>query len=208
MAPPGLTAADVVERLSNTRLAAEPDRVELDAASAWPRSWQTGRLSPAGVLVPLVERSAGLGLILTRRATALKHHSGQVSFPGGRMEPADADIRQTALRETREEIGVPENDVAVVGTLPAMPTITGYAVTPVVGILPASIRLVLEVAEVDRAFEVPLEFFLDEGNERRTERRIEGVSVPLSEYFYGGERIWGATAWMIGELRKVLNYSN
>lgn len=155
--------------------------------------------------MPVIARPSGLTLLLTRRSTNLTHHAGQVSFPGGREEPGDADIVATALRETEEEVGVERTAVSIVGVLPTMPTITGYAVTPVVGLLPAATRLSLEAAEVDLAFEVPLDFLLDESNERRSERLIEGVSVPLREFRYGGQRIWGATASMIADLRKLVS---
>ncbi len=118
------------------------------------------------------------------------------------MEAGDGDILQTALRETHEEIGVHPELVSIAGVLDAMPTITGYAVTPVVGVLPESIRLSLDPGEVERAFEVPLDFVMNPDNETRTERVIEGVAVPLLEFRFGGERIWGATATMLAELRR------
>ena len=199
---PVLTPQRIRERLSGTEPASNPGEVKLPGSSEWPASWRrsTG-LTPAGVLVPIVERRRGLTVLLTRRTADLKHHGGQVSFPGGRMEPNDNDILETALRETHEEIGVPPEAVRIAGVLGAMPTITGYAVTPVVGLLPETIRLRLDTGEVDRAFEVPLDYVMDPANVRRTERLIEGVSVPLLEFKFGGERIWGATAAMLEELR-------
>ena len=188
-----ITAEIVRQRLGDTAPGPDPRRIELAASR------------PAGVLVPLVRRSAGLTVLLTRRSEDLKHHAGQVSFPGGRMEAGDDDILATALRETHEEIGVDPFCVEIAGALRSMPTISGYAVTPIVGLLPGDVRLTLDPVEVELAFEVPLEFFFDEGNVRRTERLIEGVPVPLIEYAYSGQRIWGATAAMIDELRiKVL----
>ena len=156
------------------------------------------------MLVPLVERENGLALLLTRRARQLKHHAGQVSFPGGRMEVADRSIVDTALRETWEEVGVPPTDVQVVGYLPTMPTVTGYAVTPVVGIYDQYTRLVLDQMEVERAFEVPLDFLMTPGNERWSTRKVGHTRVPLAEFHYTGERIWGATAAMILALREKL----
>ncbi len=120
------------------------------------------------------------------------------------METDDDDILHTALRETEEEIGIPMGQVEVAGPLSTMPTITGYAVTPFVGFVPADVRLTLDPVEVESAFEVPLAFLLDVDNETRTERVIEGVPVPLIEFNYAGERIWGATASMIVELRKIV----
>lgn len=206
MPPPRRVSRRLIEqRLRGAMPGADPARIDLSGSRAWPESWQSGAdLRPAGVLVPLVERRAGLTVLLTRRSSELTHHAGQVSFPGGTMEDHDADILQTALRETYEEIGVPPDAVTVAGALRPMPTITGYAVTPIVGLLPEVIRLRLDPAEVERAFEVPLAFLMDERNERRSERVIEGVPVPLLEFAYGGERIWGATAAMLAELRFVL----
>ena len=198
-----VTADTVRQRLGNAAPDPDPRRIELAASRRWPRSWRTGagNLTPAGVLVPLVRRSAGLTVLLTRRSGDLKHHAGQVSFPGGRMEAGDDDIRATALRETQEEVGIDPVCIEIAGALRPMPTISGYAVTPIVGLLPADIRLTLDPVEVELAFEVPLEFFFDQANVRRTERIIEGVPVPLIEFAYGGQRIWGATAAMIDELR-------
>lgn len=207
MSCPGpVTDRLIRERLSGSDPGGDPGRVELSRTRRWPRSWlaREPALTPAAVLFPLVSRASGLTVLLTRRASDLKHHAGQVSFPGGRMEPGDADILETALRETHEEIGIEPGLVEVTGALRPMPTITGYAVTPIVGLLPDDVRLTLDPVEVDLAFEVPLEFLLDDGNARRTERLIEGVSVPLIEYRYAGERIWGATAAMIDALRVKL----
>lgn len=207
MSPPLRPDADTIAaRLAGRLPAGDPRRVDLDRGRSWPESWRRGideGLLPAGVLIPMIERPAGTTLLLTRRSTALKHHAGQVSFPGGRMEAADRDIVETALRETEEEIGVSRDRVRIAGALDAMPTITGYAVTPIVGILAPGIRLVLDPGEVDVAFEVPLEFVFDQTNLIRTERIIEGVSVPLLEYVYAGERIWGTTAAMIAKLQEI-----
>ncbi len=202
-----LSADLVAKSLAEARWPDDPSAVALPDVRAWPPSWAAGvqgGLIPAAVLFPLLERRRGLSVLLTRRSSALKHHGGQVSFPGGRMESDDTDILHTALRETEEEIGIPMGHVQVAGPLSTMPTITGYAVTPIVGFVPADVRLTLDPVEVESAFEVPLEFLLDADNESRTERVIEGVPVPLIEFLYGGERIWGATASMIVELRKII----
>lgn len=163
-------------------------------------------LTPAGVLVPLFERrDTGISLLLTRRAADLKHHAGQVSFPGGRMEAGDADIAATALRETYEEVGIPSERIAVIGYLMPMPTITGYAVTPVVGLVDDSAEILPDTREVETAFEVPLAFLLDPANQRIVMRELNGCRVPMAEYHYAGERIWGATAFIIIQLIKALN---
>lgn len=161
-------------------------------------------LRPAGVLIPVLERPGQLSVLLTQRSAELKHHAGQVSFPGGRMEDTDEDVVQAALRETHEEVGIPPDAITVIGYLDPMPTVTGYAVTPVVGMVSGDAPLRLDRTEVEYAFEVPLTFLLDERNERASEREYEGRTIPTVEFHYESERIWGATAHMVIELRKLL----
>lgn len=173
----------------------------------WPRALRrklTSDLVPAGVLIPIIDRTAGLSVLLTQRSPDLKHHAGQVSFPGGRMEAGDADIVATALRETHEEVGIHPDEVEVAGFLDPSPTVTGYAVTPVVGLVAAGFRLAIDYTEVEAAFEVPLRFLLDRRNQEHSERDFEGTRVPIVEFNYGSRRIWGATAAMLLTLRKTL----
>lgn len=173
----------------------------------WPadmRERLTRHLKPAGVLIPVIETSEELSVLLTQRAADLKHHPGQVSFPGGRMEEHDADVRVTALRETHEEVGIEPQAVSVIGYLESMPTITGYAVTPVIGLVEGPPQLSIDTTEVEYAFEVPLEFLLDARNERPVERELEGRTVTMMELHYEGQRIWGATAMMLQAFRKIL----
>lgn len=151
-----------------------------------------------------MERARELSVLLTQRSAELKHHAGQISFPGGRMEEHDQDVRMTALRETHEEVGIDPEHVSVIGYLGPMPTITGYAVTPVVGLVSDAAELVIDRSEVEYAFEVPLEFLLDAGNDRRVERHFHGRAIPMLEFDYQGQRIWGATAYMVLLLREYL----
>ena len=145
-------------------------------------------------------------MLLTQRSAELKHHAGQVSFPGGRMEEQDVSVEATALRETREEVGIHAQHISVLGYLQTMPTITGYAVTPVVGMVSADAELVIDPTEVEYTFEVPLSFLLDQSNDVRTEWETHDRKVPMVEFHWEGERIWGATAFMIISLRNsVLN---
>lgn len=186
----------------------DPLRVVLPAAlEKWPEHLR-GRLSvglkPAGVLVPIIERADALSVLLTRRSSALRYHASQVSFPGGRMESADADIRATALRETWEEVGISPTDVEVAGYLDPTPTITGYAVTAVVGFVRPEAKLIIDPGEVERAFEVPLDYLLDAANQRASEREYNGVRVPIVEFRFASERIWGATANILLTLRNAL----
>ena len=176
-------------------------------SSRWPepmREQLSGTLKPAGVLVPIIEHDAELSVLLTKRSAELKHHAGQVSFPGGRTEEHDADAAATALRETEEEVGIHADHVSVVGYLETMPTITGYAVTPVVGMVAPSAELIIDKTEVEYAFEVPLEFLMNSANVIRTVWETEQRKVPMVEFHWEGERIWGATAFIIIALRKRL----
>ncbi|MDH3613055.1 MAG: CoA pyrophosphatase [Gammaproteobacteria bacterium] len=205
-----ITAAHLRDRLAGTRKPRDPTDVVMPPGSEhWPQGMReqlTASLQPAGVLIPVIEHGAsGLSLLLTQRSAELKHHAGQVSFPGGRMEIHDADIVATALREAHEEVGIAQGDVTVIGCLSPMPTITGYAVTPIVGLIDGGIELQLDATEVEYAFEVPLMFLLDPRNKKMVERDIDGRMMTLAEFHYGGERIWGATAFIIQQLIKILN---
>lgn len=173
----------------------------------WPeplRERLTATLTPAGVLIPVMRRAAELSVLLTQRSAELKHHGGQVSFPGGRMEAHDEDVCVTALRETHEEVGIEQHHVSVIGYLGPMPTITGYAVTPVVGLVSDAAELAIDRTEVEYVFEVPLEFLMNASNDQWVERQFHGRAIPMVEFHYEGERIWGATAQMLLTFRKFL----
>ena len=159
---------------------------------------------PAAVLVPLVERETGLTVLLTQRATTLKDHAGQISFPGGRIEPDDADAWRAALREAYEEIGLAENFVEFAGYLPDHWVGTGYRVTPVVGFVNPAYELRIAAAEVHDVFEVPLNFILDGANHLPRERNLGGVTIQSHDIPYGERNIWGATAGMLLTLRRQL----
>jgi 8-oxo-dGTP pyrophosphatase MutT (NUDIX family) len=206
-----ITTALLRERLAHTRAPADPAVVVMPAGiermPTFIRERMRPPLSPAGVLIPLLERAATLSVLLTQRAEDLKHHAGQISFPGGRMEPDDRDVVHAALRETHEEVGIAPESVTIIGYLDTVPTVTGYAVTPVVGLVGEDVSLRLDRTEVDYAFEVPLDFLFDERNQRSCEREHEGVKIPTVEFHYEGRRIWGATAHMLVQFRKsVIKY--
>jgi 8-oxo-dGTP pyrophosphatase MutT (NUDIX family) len=158
----------------------------------------------AAVLVPLVERSDGLHVLLTQRASHLTHHAGQISFPGGRIEAHDADAWAAALREAREEIGLEPGFVQRAGYLRDHLVISGFRVTPVVGFVRAGFDLRLDRTEVEDAFEVPLEFVLDQRNHLPRARSVAGVEVLTHEIPYQGRHIWGATASMLISFGRLL----
>ena len=159
---------------------------------------------PAAVLVPLVQR-AELTVLLTQRATQLRNHAGQISFPGGRIEPHDADPREAALREAHEEIGLESSFVSVVGYLPDHVVMTGFRVTPVVAFVTPGFELLLDSEEVENTFEVPVSFIFDPRNHRLRLRRsgFTGEEVEFCDIPYGERNIWGATAGMLLTLYRM-----
>jgi 8-oxo-dGTP pyrophosphatase MutT (NUDIX family) len=153
-------------------------------------------LMPAAVLLPLILRDAPM-VLLTERTHTLSRHAGQVSFPGGRAEPADISLVETALRETQEETGIAPSFVTVAGYLDAYETGTGFAILPVVGLLGTGFSLVPDPAEVASVFEVPLDFLLDPANRLKETREFRGRMRSFFSYTYDGHYIWGATAAML-----------
>ena len=165
----------------------------------------TVRRTPAAVLVPLVERELGWTVLLTQRAATLKDHAGQVSFPGGRIDPQDADAWRAALREANEEIGLSESFVELAGYLPDHWVVTGFRVTPAVGFVNPAFELRIATAEVHDVFEVPLEFILDAANHKPREYKMGGLTAEVFDIPYGERNIWGATAGMLLTLRRMLH---
>ncbi|WP_239988512.1 CoA pyrophosphatase [Paramagnetospirillum kuznetsovii] len=169
--------------------------IEDDAAS----------LTPAAVLVPLVDRPDGMTILLTKRTAHLAHHPGQISFPGGRLESDDhGDFTACALRETEEEVGLSPDLVKVLGRLDDYVTGTGFVVTPVVGVIKPPFSLAPDSFEVAEIFEVPLSFVLDQANHQLQHREVQGRQRPFWALTWGDKLIWGATAGILINLSDVL----
>jgi len=160
--------------------------------------------TPASVLVPLINHPEGVSVLFTQRTSHLTDHGGQISFPGGRAEPQDAGPVATALRETREEIGLPAERVRIIGTLPIYRTVTRYEITPVVGFVEPPLPLALDEFEVAEVFEVPLAYFLDPAHHESHTYEYLGTSRTYFAMPYQGRFIWGATAGMLMNLYRLL----
>jgi 8-oxo-dGTP pyrophosphatase MutT (NUDIX family) len=161
-------------------------------------------LHPAAVLVGLVARDAGHTVLLTRRHAGLRHHGGQISFPGGRIDPEDTGPVAAALREASEEVGLAPTLAQPLGFLDPFVTITGFHVFPVVARIDAAFVPAPDPREVDEAFEVPLDYLLDAGNARPFDVEYQGRHRRIIEIQYGPHRIWGATAAMLVNFRERL----
>ena len=164
---------------------------------------KAGGIRPAAVLVPVVIREGALTVLFTRRTAHLHDHAGQISFPGGRAEDGES-ARDTALRETAEEIGLVSDRVEVLGHLNDYTTVTGYRVTPVVGLVQPPFDLAPDDFEVAEVFEVPLAFLLDPANQQRHFRMLGHVRRDFWAIPYGERYIWGATAAMLMILDRTL----
>jgi 8-oxo-dGTP pyrophosphatase MutT (NUDIX family) len=165
---------------------------------------ETQERAAAAVLVPIIARADGFSVLLTRRTDHLSAHAGQVSFPGGRMEAADADAIATAVRETREEVGIGAEMLQPFGYLDSLETVSGFWVTPVVAWLDAGYSAQPDPNEVAHVFEVPLDFFRAAGNLRQLRLSFRGRPREVFEFTHASEHIWGATAAMLLNLVRRL----
>ncbi|MBP0483290.1 CoA pyrophosphatase [Sagittula salina] len=196
--------ADQTERLRRALgVAAGPSSdFDLNPVVALPEG---RKLRPAGVLVAFQPGRDGLDLLLTKRSSHLKHHPGQIAFPGGKVDRGDADETAAALREAHEEVGLDPDTVEVLGTLPAHETVTGFSITPVLALIRVPFTPVPEPGEVEEVFTTPFSHVMDrayytvQGRRWRGQRRLY-YAVPYGPYY-----IWGATARMLRGLAERVN---
>ena len=191
-------AAEISKRLSEPPPGALPEDLHVAAIPSG------SRVTEAAVLVPLVNRPHGLQVLLTQRTAHLADHAGQISFPGGRVEPDDRDREGTALRETEEEIGLLRSRVTLLGRLADYEIPSGFRITPVVGWIEPPFDLQLDAFEVSAVFEAPLAHFLELDRYQRREYRFRGRHRHYLAIPYEGRYIWGATAGMLYSLARVL----
>lgn len=186
---------NISERLSkiNTSLTSDNDLMENEVV-------RTENLTEAAVLIPIVERNNGLKVILTKRSNNLKQHPGQVSFPGGKSEKTDKSLVATALRETREEIGINNKNVEILGQLSKHVTITGFKITPFIGKIRTGFSTKMQTSEVSEIFEVPLSYLSNPKNFRVESVKWKGKKRFFYSIPYGPYYIWGATARILKNL--------
>lgn len=186
---------NISERLSkiNTSLTSDNDLMENEVV-------RTENLTEAAVLIPIVERNNGLKVILTKRSNNLKQHPGQVSFPGGKSEKTDKSLVATALRETREEIGINNKNVEILGQLSKHVTITGFKITPFIGKIRTGFSTKIQTSEVSEIFEVPLSYLSNPKNFRVESVKWKGKKRFFYSIPYGPYYIWGATARILKNL--------
>lgn len=198
----------IEERLKDSRPAidaqtAYPAGITADIDASLRRFFPASPIA-AAVLVPIVDHTDGLTVLLTERASHLKHHPGQISFPGGRIETHDDGPLQAALRETEEEIGLSREHIRFVGYLDPHLVLTGFWITPVVAFVQPGFELALDDREVASTFEVPLTHILDEANHLSRERVIGETPIRVHDIPYREHNIWGATAGILMALYRLI----
>ncbi|WP_407332908.1 CoA pyrophosphatase [Enterovibrio sp. 27052020O] len=194
----------LVQRFSLSPGCHYDDRVIKRATDAMKRQAKT-KLRPAAVMIALAERNGELHVLLTKRATHLKHHPGQISFPGGKVENFDSDIVETAIREMEEEIGVSTDRNDLLGCLAPLPTVSGYLVTPVIAFVDPNYDAIIDINEVDTLFEVPLAQFMRRNAIRKQPFLVRGNSYDIYAMSYQEHLIWGVTAQILHALSKQLS---
>ncbi len=206
MLPSNLTEEEIASRLAGAaRLDLAPDPA---FEITFPPGWHKSPPRPAAVLVPFLRLDKQWHILFTRRTDTLPEHSGQVAFPGGRADPEDPSPEATALRESYEEIGLPSENVRLMGRLEPFLTVTNYMITPVIGrVIEWPYPLKLEEVEVKRAFTIPLTWLVDPSHRELRQRALPFPHAPLWViYFqaYDGEVLWGVSAQIMLNLLRVL----
>lgn len=181
------------------------DRRVIQRATDTMRHQGIDELRPAAVMIALAERDGELHILLTKRATHLKHHPGQISFPGGKVEESDADIVETAIREMEEEIGVFTDRQHLLGCLAPLPTVSGYLVTPVIAFVEADYTPTLDKNEVHSLFEVPLALFLRRNAITKQPFLVRGNTYHIYAMSYENHLIWGVTAQILHALSQQIS---
>lgn len=169
-----------------------------------PSSIRAGSNTRASVLIPILGEDGEARILLTKRSTNVTYHKGEISFPGGMYEDADGDTVRTAIRECGEEIGVGPNDIEIVGRLSDMETMTGFVITPYVGLIPCPYDFKLNPDEVRYLIYLPFTFLMS-SRPQATTAEHKGRTMEVFEIRYDGERIWGATCRLLLELRQILD---
>jgi 8-oxo-dGTP pyrophosphatase MutT (NUDIX family) len=178
-----------------------PARGDHDADPVMKKIAEVRPIRPAAVLVPIIDHPEPT-VLLTQRAQHLPNHPGQISFPGGKIEKADADPLAAALRETEEEIGLSRSAVEPLGYLDLYMTTLGYRIVPLIARVKPGFTLKLNTAEVDATFEVPLAFLMDEANVQRHSRDWQGMTRHYYAITFGERYIWGVTAGILRNLHE------
>jgi 8-oxo-dGTP pyrophosphatase MutT (NUDIX family) len=183
-----------------------PDAIRARLAERSPETKAEWEARPAAVLIPLYQEAGAWYVLFTQRTHSVEDHKGQVAFPGGRVDPGDASRIATALREAEEEIGLRRADVAVLGQLDELLTVTQYRITPVVGVIPWPYPFRLSTSELSEVFGVPLRWLADSQNLEIQHREplIPGPKIPVYYFHYQGRTIWGVTARMLMNLLEIV----
>lgn len=168
------------------------------------RGPDSGPLREAAVLIPLFVREKALWTLFTKRTDLVEHHKGQISFPGGGKHASDANLWETAVRETEEEIGVPRGSVRILGALPKLRTVTDFEVSPFVGAIPYPVAFAPHAGEVESIIEVPMSYLLDPMVVEERAVKWKGRDVRTLVYHYKGHAIWGATARILADFLTAL----
>ena len=177
--------------------------IDLDRLSGV-ESFIDKKLIDAAILILIIGYQAGAKVVFTQRSHNVTNHAGQISFPGGRRDSEDKDLFETALRETREEIGVSEKTIDILGRLPTYDVLTGFRITPVVGWTAKCPEYDLNDHEVAEVFELPLKFLLDSNNHQKHLKTIAGKEREYYSISYEDRYIWGATAGILVNLCRII----